>query len=190
MSEKLYPVTAEWKAAAHIDEAKYNAMYKSATDTPDVFWGEQGKRIDWFKPYTQVKNTSFDSHNVSIKWFEDGLTNVAYNCIDRHLATRGDQIALLDRIVRRAQRLGEAGCLKTDVAFQRFGTTLVESAFDVAAHRRKADAELSRDRLALVSRDQQVQNHLAPCDFPCAALPRCGAFAGAVRHFRVGRVHG
>jgi acetyl-CoA synthetase len=95
MSEKLYPVTAEWKAAAHIDEAKYNAMYKSATDTPDVFWGEQGKRIDWFKPYTQVKNTSFDSHNVSIKWFEDGLTNVAYNCIDRHLATRGDQTAII-----------------------------------------------------------------------------------------------
>ena len=95
MSEKFYPVSAEWKAAAHIDQAKYNAMYKSAMDTPDAFWGEQGKRIDWFKPYTQVKNTSFDPHNVSIKWFEDGLTNVAYNCIDRHLAKRGDQTAII-----------------------------------------------------------------------------------------------
>ena len=95
MSEKLYPVSAEWKAAAHIDQAKYNAMYTSALDTPDAFWGEQGKRIDWFKPYTQVKNTSFDPHNVSIKWFEDGLTNVAYNCIDRHLAQRGDQTAII-----------------------------------------------------------------------------------------------
>ena len=95
MSEKFYPVSAEWKAAAHIDQAKYNAMYKSAMNTPDAFWGEQGKRIDWFKPYTQVKNTSFDPHNVSIKWFEDGLTNVAYNCIDRHLAQRGDQTAII-----------------------------------------------------------------------------------------------
>ena len=95
MSEKFYPVSAEWKAAAHIDQAKYNSMYTSALDTPDAFWGEQGKRIDWFKPYTQVKNTSFDPHNVSIKWFEDGLTNVAYNCIDRHLAQRGDQTAII-----------------------------------------------------------------------------------------------
>ena len=95
MSEKIYPVSAEWKAKAHIDEAKYKDMYQASMDNPDAFWGEQGKRIDWFKPYTRVKNTSFDTHNVSINWFEDGLTNVSYNCIDRHLATRGDQTAII-----------------------------------------------------------------------------------------------
>ncbi len=95
MSEKIYAVTDEWARRAFVDDAKYQAMYAQSVDSPDAFWGEQGKRIDWFKPYTKVKNTSFDSHNVSIKWFEDGLTNVAYNCVDRHLATRGDQTAII-----------------------------------------------------------------------------------------------
>ena len=63
--------------------------------TPNKFWGEQGKRVDWIKPYTKVKNTSYDPHNVSIKWFEDGTLNLAYNCIDRHLAKRGDQTAII-----------------------------------------------------------------------------------------------
>jgi acetyl-CoA synthetase len=95
MSEKIYAVTDEWARRAFVDDAKYQAMYAQSVDSPDAFWGEQGKRIDWFKPYTKVKNTSFDSHNVSIKWFEDGLTNVAYNCVDRHLATRGNQTAII-----------------------------------------------------------------------------------------------
>ncbi len=95
MSEKIYAVTDEWARRAFVDDAKYQAMYAQSVDSPDAFWGEQGKRIDWFKPYTKVKNTSFDSHNVSIKWFEDGLTNVAYNCVDRHLAMRGDQTAII-----------------------------------------------------------------------------------------------
>ena len=60
-----------------------------------AFWAEHGKRIDWIKPFTKVKNTSFDPHRVSIKWFEDGVTNVAHNCIDRHLAKRGDQVAII-----------------------------------------------------------------------------------------------
>ena len=63
--------------------------------TRDGFWGEHGKRIDWFKPFTKVKNTSFDPHNVSIKWFEDGVTNVAHNCIDRHLPKRANQTAII-----------------------------------------------------------------------------------------------
>src|SRR5262249_25216813 len=62
---------------------------------PDGFWGEVGKRIEWFKPFTKVKNSSFDLHRVSINWYEDGVTNVAHNCIDRHLAKRGDQVAIL-----------------------------------------------------------------------------------------------
>jgi acetyl-CoA synthetase len=61
----------------------------------NFFWGEHGKRIDWIKPFTKVKNTSYDYHNVSIKWFEDGTLNVSANCIDRHLATRGDQPAII-----------------------------------------------------------------------------------------------
>jgi acetyl-CoA synthetase len=59
------------------------------------FWGEHGKRLDWIKPYTKVKNTSFAHDNVDIRWFEDGTLNVAANCIDRHLATRGDQTAII-----------------------------------------------------------------------------------------------
>ncbi len=95
MSEKVYPVRPEVAAAAHIDNAKYEAMYEQSVNDPDAFWGEQGKRIDWFKPYSTVKNTSFDPHNVDIRWFEDGTLNAAYNCLDRHLETRGDQVAII-----------------------------------------------------------------------------------------------
>ena len=70
-------------------------MYKRSIDDPEGFWAEHGKRIDWFKPYTKVKNTSFDAHHVSIKWFEDGVTNVAHNCIDRHLPKRAEQTAII-----------------------------------------------------------------------------------------------
>ena len=80
---------------AFIDDAKYKEMYARSVPDPDGFWAEQGKRIDWIKPFTKVKNTSFDPHNVSIKWFEDGTLNVALNCIDRHLAKRGDQVAII-----------------------------------------------------------------------------------------------
>ena len=60
-----------------------------------TFWSEHGKRIDWIKPFTKVKNTCFDPGKVSIKWFEDGSTNVSMNCIDRHLPKRADQIAII-----------------------------------------------------------------------------------------------
>ena len=70
-------------------------MYAASVSDPSAFWGEQGQRLDWTKPYTRVKNTSFDYHNVSIKWFEDGELNVAANCIDRHLAERGEQTAII-----------------------------------------------------------------------------------------------
>lgn len=80
---------------AHIDAAKYDEMYAASVADPDAFWGEHGKRIDWIKPYTKVKNTSFEHSDVHVKWFEDGTLNVSANCIDRHLATRGDQTAIL-----------------------------------------------------------------------------------------------
>jgi acetyl-CoA synthetase len=70
-------------------------MYKASVANPDAFWSEHGKRIDWIKPYTKVKNVSYAPGNVSIKWFEDGVTNVALNCVDRHLAKRGDQVAII-----------------------------------------------------------------------------------------------
>ncbi len=95
MSEKIYAVPADWKKRAFADDAKYQEMYARSVNDPNGFWGAEAKRIDWIKPFTKVKNTSFDTHNVSIKWFEDGTLNVAYNCIDRHLAKRGDQTAIL-----------------------------------------------------------------------------------------------
>ena len=95
MSDKIYAVSADWARRAFIDDAKYKQMYAQSVQNPEAFWGEQGKRIDWFKPYTKIKNTSYDPHHVSIKWYEDGVTNVAYNCIDRHLEKRGNQTAII-----------------------------------------------------------------------------------------------
>lgn len=93
--EKTYPVPAEWSARAWVDDAKYKEMYQQSISDPDAFWGEMGKRLDWTTPYTKVKNTSFDPDNVSIKWYEDGRLNVCYNCVDRHLKDRADQVAII-----------------------------------------------------------------------------------------------
>ena len=95
MTEKTYPPTAAFAANAHADKAKYDKMYTASVVDPDTFWGEQGKRLDWIKPYTKVKNTTFEYPDVSIKWYEDGVLNVSANCIDRHLATRADQTAII-----------------------------------------------------------------------------------------------
>ncbi|MBK9081271.1 MAG: acetate--CoA ligase [Rhizobiales bacterium] len=95
MSEKVYDVSAEWKARAYVDDAKYQEMYAASVADPETFWGEHGKRIDWIKPYSRVKNTSYAPGKVSIEWFGDGTTNVAMNCIDRHLPKRANQIAII-----------------------------------------------------------------------------------------------
>jgi acetyl-CoA synthetase len=92
---KTYPPSAEMAANANVDAEKYDAMYAASTADPDAFWGEHGKRIDWIKPYTQVKDVDFTLGNVSINWYADGTLNVAANCIDRHLETRGDQTAII-----------------------------------------------------------------------------------------------
>mgnify|MGYP002386290534 CR=1 FL=1 len=95
MSEgKVYPVPAEWAKRAFIDEPKYEEMYRRSVADPEGFWREQAKRIDWIRPFTKVKNTDFHAP-VSIKWYEDGTLNVAANCLDRHLKTRGDQVAII-----------------------------------------------------------------------------------------------
>jgi acetyl-CoA synthetase len=129
---KAYPVPEEWRKVAYIDNEKYLALYRESIENPDAFWGREGKRLHWIKPYAKVKNTSYDPHNVSIKWFEDGTLNVAANCIDRHLEKRGDQVAVIwegdepdldlkityrqlhDRVCRFANVLKRLGVVKGD----------------------------------------------------------------------------
>ncbi|MGB3688867.1 MAG: acetate--CoA ligase [Jannaschia helgolandensis] len=93
--DQIFPPSAEMAANAHADRATYDAMYQASVEDPEAFWAEHGKRVDWIKPYTRVKDTSFAPGNVSIKWFEDGTLNVAANCIDRHLKDRGTQTAII-----------------------------------------------------------------------------------------------
>jgi acetyl-CoA synthetase len=88
-------VPKKWKTSAFIDKDEYEKLYKKSVEKPDKFWGKEGQRIDWIKPYTRVKDTSFDYPDVSIKWFEDGTLNVSANCIDRHLKKRGKQTAII-----------------------------------------------------------------------------------------------
>jgi acetyl-CoA synthetase len=96
MSEaKVYPVPESWSKRAWVDAAQYEAMYRRSIEDSEGFWREHGQRIDWMRPYTKVKNVSFARGAVSIKWFEDGALNVSANCLDRHLATRGDQTAII-----------------------------------------------------------------------------------------------
>ncbi|MBI1219298.1 MAG: acetate--CoA ligase [Rhodobacteraceae bacterium] len=94
---KVVPHAApgDFIAKAHVNAEGYAKMYSASSDDPDTFWGEHGKRLDWIKPYSKVKNTTFEYGKVDIKWFEDGVLNVAQNCIDRHLETRGDQTAII-----------------------------------------------------------------------------------------------
>ncbi|KQY97945.1 acetyl-coenzyme A synthetase [Pseudolabrys sp. Root1462] len=93
--DKIYDVPADWKTKAYVDEAKYKEMYARSIKDPNGFWGEQASRLDWIKKPTKVKNTTYDPHNVSIKWFEDGTLNACFNCVDRHVAKRGNQTALI-----------------------------------------------------------------------------------------------
>jgi len=95
MAEPIYPPADAFAASAHADNATYETMYAASISDPVAFWGEQGKRVDWMTPYTKVKDTTFEHSGVSIKWYEDGVLNVSANCIDRHLATRGNQTAII-----------------------------------------------------------------------------------------------
>ncbi|WP_225770069.1 acetate--CoA ligase [Inquilinus sp. Marseille-Q2685] len=90
----LFPVSGDWAKRAWVDEAKYRAMYERSVQDPEGFWAEHGKRVDWIKPFTKVKDTSYTG-DVRIRWFADGTLNAAYNCIDRHLAKRADQTAII-----------------------------------------------------------------------------------------------
>ena len=92
---KTYKVPKKWKDRAFFEKDEYEKVYRKSIEKPDKFWGKEGKRIDWIKPYTIVKNTSFEYPDVFIKWFEDGMLNVSANCIDRHLKKRGKQVAII-----------------------------------------------------------------------------------------------
>ncbi len=92
---KTYPVPADAAARAWADEAEYQSMYRASVEDPETFWAEQAQRLDWLKPFTKVKDVSFAADDLHIRWFEDGEINVAANCLDRHLAERGDQVAII-----------------------------------------------------------------------------------------------
>ncbi|WP_068711657.1 acetate--CoA ligase [Vibrio tritonius] len=96
MSEShVYPVKSTIKAHTHADNETYLNMYQQSVNNPDAFWAEHGKIVDWIKPYTRVKHTSFDTGHVDIRWFDDGQLNVSANCLDRHLADHGDDVAII-----------------------------------------------------------------------------------------------
>jgi acetyl-CoA synthetase len=93
--KSVYPASPDFVAKAHVDADAYQARYAASVEDPEGFWGQEGLRLDWIKPYTKVKNTSFAPGNISIKWFEDGHLNVSANCIDRHMLTRANQTAII-----------------------------------------------------------------------------------------------
>ena len=93
--KQVYPVSPEVAERALVSKSQYEEMYRQSVEDPNTFWGEHGKRIDWIKPFTKVKNSTYDYNNLSIKWFEDGVLNASANCLDRHLEQRGDQTAII-----------------------------------------------------------------------------------------------
>src|SRR5256885_12596662 len=95
MSDTLIPVPKEWRERAFIDRAKYEEMYARSVSDPEGFWREESRRVDWMKPFTKVKDVSWNPDNLHIRWFEDGTLNVSANCIDRHLPRRAMQTAII-----------------------------------------------------------------------------------------------
>ena len=95
MSESIFEPSAELAKNAHIDNDGYEALYAESLADPDAFWAEQGKRIDWIKPYSQISDVSYDAKDLHIRWYADGTLNASANCLDRHLATRGEQTAII-----------------------------------------------------------------------------------------------
>ncbi len=96
MSERtIFPVTAGAAESAHVDAAAYEAMYRRSVEDPEGFWAEQAGRLDWITPFTKVKDVSWAKDDLHIRWFEDGTLNASANCLDRHLAKRGEQTAII-----------------------------------------------------------------------------------------------
>ncbi|WP_260921883.1 acetate--CoA ligase [Novosphingobium sp. 9] len=95
MAEALYPVPEDWARDALIDAERYETMYRQSIEDPDAFWRDEAQRLDWIKPFSVVKDTSFDEADFNISWFTDGTLNLSANCLDRHLAERGDTVAII-----------------------------------------------------------------------------------------------
>ena len=95
MNQEVFPVTEEWTKRAFIDRETYERMYAQAAADPDTFWQREARRIDWIKPFTKVKETSFNEADFGIKWFADGELNISANCVDRHLPARANDVAIL-----------------------------------------------------------------------------------------------
>ncbi len=95
MNQEIFPVTEEWTKRAFIDRETYERMYAQAAADPDTFWQREARRIDWIKPFTKVKETSFNEADFGIKWFADGALNISANCVDRHLPARANDVAIL-----------------------------------------------------------------------------------------------
>ena len=94
-NNQIFTPTAETATGAHIDDAGYQEMYQRSLTDSDGFWAEHGKRIDWIKPYSKISSVSYDKSDLHIRWYEDGSLNAAANCLDRHLADRGEQTAII-----------------------------------------------------------------------------------------------
>ncbi|MFV1920138.1 acetate--CoA ligase [Sphingomonas sp. MJ1 (PH-R8)] len=95
MTQSCYPVPAEWAEKALIDQDRYAAMYEEAATDPDMFWAREAERLDWVRFPKRIKDTSFEEADFHIRWYEDGILNVAENCVDRHAAKDPDRIAIL-----------------------------------------------------------------------------------------------
>ncbi|MEM8616535.1 MAG: acetate--CoA ligase [Pseudomonadota bacterium] len=121
--EPVYPVPADFAAKANLTAEQYKDMYAASVADPEAFWGEQGKRLDWIKPYIVVKDVSWDKSDLHVKWYADGVLNVSVNCIDRHLETRGDKPAIVwegdsptgDGITQTYRQLHKSVCLFANV---------------------------------------------------------------------------
>ena len=92
---KTYPVISAAKERTNVDMPRYKEMYQQSVEDNTGFWSEQARRINWIKPFSKIKDVSWDRKDVHIRWFEVGTLNACYNCIDRHLETRGDQTAII-----------------------------------------------------------------------------------------------
>jgi acetyl-CoA synthetase len=91
----LYPVPPGFAARARVDARRFAAEYPRSVSEPEAFWGEVGRRLDWIRPYSKVKDVSYRLDDFHIRWYEDGTLNVAHNCLDRHLTERGDEVAII-----------------------------------------------------------------------------------------------
>src|ERR1700730_18200573 len=95
MTKNLYRIPESFAAVAQVKHADYERMYAESVADPDRFWGSIGRRIDWIKEFSRVKDSNFAESDFHIRWFSDGTLNVASNCLDRHLEARGDKTAII-----------------------------------------------------------------------------------------------